>query len=221
MQYIIEAAKCLRHLQHPDALTLYNQAARMHQEDNRTAQAGRLYAECAQFAHDIGQRDVAIENYTKAADCYLHENSTITAHSNLLKAADLRALKGEYKEAIATYERVAEQQLNNSSVSGSVPDYYFKALLCQMASECKSGNLSGVLVRLAEYVDMCPRLRNSKEERLITMLCDAFNKPDAAEFSAALRDYDRIYRLNEFTTSLLYEVKVSLDRGDEELLDLK
>jgi len=68
-----------------------------------------------------------------------------TANACFKDAADLHAELEEYQIAVARYDQVASHSLNSALTKYSVKDYWFKALLCVLASSvccCSSTSLS-------------------------------------------------------------------------------
>ena len=63
-----------------------------------------------------------------------------TANACFKDAADLHAELEEYQIAVARYDQVASHSLNSALTKYSVKDYWFKALLCVLASSvcCRS-----------------------------------------------------------------------------------
>lgn len=78
-----------------------------------------------------GKKSEAIIAYQTSGDCYKTENSKVTSQSMYIKAADLMAEEGEYKQAIKIYEEVSEAQSENASMAFSVKNHLFKSLICQ------------------------------------------------------------------------------------------
>lgn len=182
-------------------------------EDNRFSVAAKVFTEIAEIETQQMNRKGAMQNYMLAADCYRTSNSKVTAQSMQIKVAELLALDGQYLKAIEAYEEVASQQMDSSSVSFSVPGYYYKALLCMLALESDSGVdlLQESEQKLDHYIGNFPRFDGSKEATLIKDLIEAYNDNNVDKFTQVLAKYDNIYRLDQWSAEVLYKVKKNLN----------
>ena len=77
---------------------------------------------------------------------------TRTANACYKDAADLHAELGEYPQAIARYEQVANGSLSSALTKYSVKEYWLRASLCALAMNV----CACVLVVLALLIDACP-----------------------------------------------------------------
>jgi len=211
-QGLSEAGRAWRNEDTKRAVQCLTQAATIMMEDNRFSPSAKLWVEVAEIYTADMDRSNACKAYIQAAECYKASNSKVTAQSMSIKAADLMALDARYNDAIKIYEEVAEGQADSSSVAFSVCGYYYKALLCKMVAESNTGcdELMDSEEKLARYCDIQPRMQDSKEANLVRSLIAAYAKSDADAFTQALSKYDSIYRLDQWSSELLYKVKKNL-----------
>lgn len=209
-QHYVNAGKAYRTVDPAETTRVFNIAIKMHLENNRFATAAKLYKELGDVAVEDSDFHKAIEHFGNAADCYMTENQTTTANQCKLKIAQLCAQVEDYQRAIQLYEEIALSSLDNNLLKWSVKDYYFKALLCQMALDAKSQDFEASDQALGKYQDLDPSFENSRECKLVASLLEACKDMDLDKFSDLTYDFDRISKLDEWKTSILFQVKSGL-----------
>jgi hypothetical protein len=70
-----------------------------------------------------------------------------TANACFKDAADLHAELEEYQIAVARYDQVASHSLNSALTKYSVKDYWFKALLCVLATSVRRRSSTSCPIR--------------------------------------------------------------------------
>jgi alpha-soluble NSF attachment protein len=89
----------------------------------------------------------------------------------------------------------------------SVKDYLFKAGLCHLVLGAKANDVSGVEKALDKYKDMHPAFDGTREAKLLEDCVDAYNKNDVELFTGHVFKFDSIIKLDNWTASLLLQVK--------------
>lgn len=206
-----EAGRAYSNEDAPKAIYYLQLAGQMQMDDNRFSPAAKFFGDIATlYADKLDEPKKAIEANLLTADCYYNTNSKTTAHSYLVKACDLYVVTQQYSEAVALWEKICSE--TPESMSSRVEDYCFKALLVTFMIEAKarSGAATRTAAKIEEYNDKYPRTEDSPKFKFIGDLVVAYNDMDEPKFSETLHKYDRIYKIDNFTASMLYEVKKAI-----------
>lgn len=210
------AAKAFKNSSAKEAVKNLKLACELHRDGGRFSSAGKLFKEIAIIEEKEMNTKGAIEAYNEAADCFQAEDATVTMNSMLLKVAELSAQGGEYKKAVEIYEKVANTSIDNRMQSYAVKDYLFKAGLCNFVIVAKTGDtddIKDVEEAMNKYKDMFPAFDGSREAKLLDNCIEAFQKDDCEKFTDYVYKYDQISKLNDWTASLLLEIKNVLKHG--------
>lgn len=214
----VNAAKCYKGISSADAVRMFKMAVEMHMENNRFATAAKMYKEIAELEEKEMNLEAALVAYQDSADCYFNEDSTTSGNQMLLKVAEMAASSADYSRAIQIYEKVANSSLDNNLLKWSVKDYYFKASLCNLAMGAKTGDMAKTTESLEKYMDLHPAFEDSRECKLIQSCLEAVNDGDVEAFTGHVFKYDSVYKLDNWTASILLVVKDAVGDGPE--LDL-
>jgi len=219
INHLTNAAKCFKQAGNKnDAVRLYEQIVAKQQENNKFSVAAKLYKEIAELEEaDVKLAD-AIIAYEKAADCFKADDANTSANQMFLKVADLCAMEGDYKRATEIYDKISSESMDNNLTKYSVPEYFFKSALCQLALSAKLGNDQGHLAQdaVSRYKDQFPAFETSKECKFMDKILPFFEERDADSFSDAVFDYDNMYKLDKWKMELLHRAKKAI-MGDEEV----
>jgi len=93
--------------------------------------------------------------------------------------------------------------------------YMFKALLCHFVLGAKAGDVSGVADAVTKYKNMSAAFDGTRECKLIESLDAAYAASDVQKFTDHLFAYDRISKLDNWTSTLLLSVKSALKASTE------
>jgi alpha-soluble NSF attachment protein len=222
LNHYTNAAKCFKQAGNKnDAVRVFEQVVAKQQENNKFSVAAKLYKEIAELEETDVKLGNAITAYERAADCFRADDANTSANQMLLKVADLSAMEADYKRAIEIYEKIASESMDNNLTKYSVPEYYFKSVLCNLALSAKLGNDNGRLAQdaLMRYKDLFAAFETSKECKFLEKLLPPFEERDPDAFADVVFDYDNMYKLDKWKMELLHRAKKSI-MGDEEV-DLK
>jgi alpha-soluble NSF attachment protein len=213
--YYISAAKAYKNSDTKKAVQLYKVAVEIHKENNRFSTAAKQYKEIAQLEEKHLNVPAAIKAYSEAADCFQAEDSTTSGNQMLLKVAELSAGEREFKRAIQIYEQVAVASLDNNLLKYSVKEYLFKATICHfvMSAKADSEDMSDTEDIIEKYKDMHPAYEGSLECRFLEDCLKAFQDDDVEAFTNVVFKYDSVYKLDNWTASMLLELKQILKDG--------
>jgi tetratricopeptide (TPR) repeat protein len=179
--------------------------------NNRFANAAKIEKEVAQMYEDNTMSVEARSHWSAAAECYEHAEQSTSVNQCLLKVADHCANAGDYKEAIDKYDGIIHRSLNNSLAKWSVSQHMFKAIMCQFSIDVQASLVENTRTKLESYVDLNPAFENTREQKLMVKLLDAYGENDIEAFVAALTDYDRITKLDNLQTSILLDIKKKME----------
>ncbi|KAI9658452.1 MAG: vesicular-fusion protein S17 [Alyxoria varia] len=185
------------------AITLYKNAATHPTKPVK----GRVHI--AELHLKLGDQWKAIESFEAAAQGQKAQGSRQQGKQLDLRAADMRALEGDYIKAAQTYERAAEGDLESNSLRYGVKDLWLKAGICHMASKDMVSLKRGI----ESYKALDPGFVQDKEHRLLQDLMLAVESNDGEQFSEKLYLYDRTSRLTKWQTEILVRIKNRLGEG--------
>ncbi|KAG6842244.1 vesicular-fusion protein S17 [Blastosporella zonata] len=173
------------------------QAGRFRQAADREKEIGQIHL---QESNDLRK---ACESYVRAAEWYAQEDATATANACFKEAADLHAELGEYSQAIARYEQVADHSLTSSLTKYSVKEYWLRAGLCALAMN----DTVTAQRNLTKYQNQDNTFPSTREAKFLVALVDAVDTGDQERFTAAVVEFDQVTKLDNWKTAILLTIK--------------
>eukprot|EP00761_Pharyngomonas_kirbyi_P011390 gb/GECH01011415.1/.p1 GENE.gb/GECH01011415.1/~~gb/GECH01011415.1/.p1 ORF type:complete len:297 (+),score=76.12 gb/GECH01011415.1/:1-891(+) len=205
-----------------DSLLYLQESVDIFTELGRFSTAAKHLKEIAEHYENSEDLERAVDNYRQAADLYSTDNSNSHASQCLLKVAVLQGQAENYQEAIEVFEKIASDALDNNLLRFRAKDYLFQAFLCRMAAMKNiDEELDDVRDALQRYLDMDVNFPGTREASLASSLLDAMENGSLEAFTNALRDYDRITRLDNWKSSMLLKAKQLLESDAEDLGELQ
>ncbi|KAL6947489.1 hypothetical protein ACO0RG_000063 [Hanseniaspora osmophila] len=186
-----------------------------------TAKTGQ-FRRAANYQFDLGELyetslndfPKAIAAYEAAGEWYGQDSATSLSNKSYLKCADLKALDNQFFEAVQIYNKVVENSLGNRLSAWSLKEYYLKIGLCHLAAT--DAVAAKKTLQDAQRNTDDP---NCREYQLLSTLIDCYNEQDAEKLSAAVFDFDRFSKLDNWKTTILLKIKDSLiSQEDDDLL---
>ncbi|KAF8506917.1 vesicular-fusion protein SEC17 [Russula emetica] len=178
-------------------------AGRFRQAADREKEIAQIYL---QEQHDLRR---ACESFERAGDWYAQEDATATANACLKDAADLHAELEEYQIAVARYDQVASHSLNSALTKYSVKDYWFKALLCVLASS----DYVSARRNLVRYGQTDNTFPSTREAKFVTALLEALEQGDEEAFTSVVFEYDQVTKLDNWKTAILLKIKRGIQQA--------
>lgn len=201
-----------------DCLLYLQEAVDTFTELGRFGTAAKHLKEIAEHYESSEDMEKAVAQYKQAADLYSTDNANSQANQCLLKVAVLQGQMENYSEAVEIFEQIASDSLDNNLLRFRAKDYLFQALLCRMASmKTLDEDLPQVRDALQKYLDMDVNFPGTREATLAESLLDALENGKVDDFTSALRDYDRITRLDNWKSSMLLKAKQLLETDADDL----
>ena len=211
--YYVNAGKMYRHFELSSSIKMFEIAVQMHQEQHRFSAAAKLYKEIAQCYERLSNLREAMKMWKKAADCYEAEDSTTNANLCLQRVAELFVENQEYQKAIQLYEKISKTSLERNVGKWTAKDYLYKALMCTFVLLAKQNQLDLFQQKLDQYKDLLPSLDGSRECKFVEECMLAYMDDDLERFSTVVFAYNQIYKLDDFSTRVLFEIKQLLRNG--------
>jgi alpha-soluble NSF attachment protein len=75
-----------------------------------------------------------------------------------------------------------------------------------------------VAQHIKRYEDMDVTFADTREDRLLWAIVDAFDKRDVEVFSTAVSEYDRVSRLDDWKVSILLHIRKRVEESEPDLL---
>lgn len=206
----LDAANCFKKVDGNEAVNCLSKACDIHTEMGKFSMAAKHHISIAEiFESDLNDIEKSIFHYQKAADYYTGEESTSHANKCLLKVAEFASQKEHYDKAIQIYEQIAVKNSENQLLKHSAREYFFKALCCRLISDA-----IGTEASMKRYVEQYPAFQDSREYKLIGQLVAAIEESNIDTYTEAVGQYDKISRLDTWTTTMLLRAKKGLGESD-------
>lgn len=194
---------------HPDlaiqalsqTITHLTKGGRFRQAADREKEIGQIYLQ------ELNDLRKACESYERAGEWYSQEDAQATANACYKDAADLHADLGQYPQAIARYEQVADGSLSSALTKYSVKEYWLRACLCALAM----GDPITAKRNLTKYSSLDTTFSSTREAKFINILVDAIEAGDLETFTAAVYEFDQVMKLDNWKTNILLKIKKGLD----------
>jgi len=213
------AGKAYKHVNVQQSIKMLTISVQLHQEAGRFSAAGKLCKEIASLHQKQMNNVGVVDALTKASEFYLAEDAITHANQCLLQVADLYAESDQYEKAFRLNETITKSSIDNEQTAGKwlVKDYLYKALLCQFVLlSSEYANIDHLQSKFEEYKDLVPSLDGSRECKFVEQLYQAFVDDDIEAFTNIIYKYNEIYKLDDFSTRLLYQIKMNLKGNGSE-----
>lgn len=206
----VNASTCYKKGDPNEAVNCLLKAIEIFTDMGRFSIAAKHHMSVAEiYETELGDIEKAIVNYEQAADYYKGEESNSSANKCYLKVAQFSAQLESYEKAIELYEQIAMSCMDNQLLKYSAKDHFFKALLCHLCVDLLNGQQAA-----QKYCEMFPQFADSREYKLAKKLMEAMEEENADAFTDAVKEYDTISRLDQWTTTMLLRVKKSISDDD-------
>jgi alpha-soluble NSF attachment protein len=185
---------------------------------------GRIEQQLAELYEESEEKEdleKAVEHYQKAADFFEGENQRTTANTCTQKVAHLKAMVGQYSDALVAFEKSARNAVDDKLLKYGAKDHFFKAALCAIcAMENPVEELDEFKQRLEGYKDDDVNFPDSYECKLLDKIVLSMDEKNIKNFQAAVREYNNIKKLDNWKTQILLTVKEKVAKFTEADLDL-
>mmetsp|Transcript_22054 Transcript_22054/g.54551 ORF Transcript_22054/g.54551 Transcript_22054/m.54551 type:complete len:311 (-) Transcript_22054:605-1537(-) len=209
----VDAAKAYKNVEKGMAVKAYRRAVEVFMKIAKFNQAAKNVKELGDLLEETGEIEAAVAAYRQAIDLYDAEEASSSANAIRIRCGELLGSSGRYADAAVEFETAATYALSQRLLRFSAKDYLLKAAVCLM---CVG---DGVALERAvdKYVILDPGFGESREGKLVKELTVAVAENDADAFTDALREHDKISRLDPWMTSMMLNVKKSIAAVEEDL----
>lgn len=206
----IDASVCFKKVDANQAIDCLKKAVSIQTEMGRFSMAAKQHITIAEiYEGELQNIDEAIVHYEKAADYYQGEESQSHAAKCLVKVAHYAAEKEDYLKAIQIFEQIANRNAESPMLKYSAKEYYFKAALCHMCVDPLNAQHA-----LARYEEAFPSIQDTRESGLLKKILACMEESNVDGFTDAVKEYDSISRLDQWTTQLLLRAKRTMGEAD-------
>ena len=186
-------------------------AVEIYTDMGRFTMAAKHHTTIAEMCEgDAPDLEKAMFHYEKAGDYYQGEESKTSANKCYLKVAEYAASLEQYDKAIKIFEDVGAAAADSSLLKYSAKDYFFKALLCHLCVDLLNAQHAQT-----RYVDAHPNLNDTREFKLVKDLILCLEEQNAEQLTDTIKGYDKISRLDQWSTTLLLRVKKQCGDDDD------
>ncbi|GAA5939935.1 hypothetical protein JCM1841_004115 [Sporobolomyces salmonicolor] len=198
------ASKCYKK-SHPElAVAALQKTIQLYKEKGRFRQAADREKEIASILQqEGGDLAGALEAYEAAGDLFSSEDASASANACFKEAAELAATLGQFPRAVKHFESVAAASLGSALTRYGVKEYYMKAAMCWLAT----ADVVSTKRAIDTYCNADPTFATTRECKFVNLIADAFDAGDAEEFTAAVAEYDRLTKLDQWKTGILLTIK--------------
>ncbi|CEF68743.1 Soluble NSF attachment protein [Strongyloides ratti] len=212
-----EAGNCYQKVDPQKAIDCFTKTADIYTDMGRFSMAAKEHFRMAElYDSDFPDKEKAMFHYEKAADFYKGEEAKSSATKCLNRVAQIAAELGHYRKAIEIFEEIAIWEADHSTLKYNAKNHFFQALLCHLCIDLLDSQQA-----LKKYEDIHPALAESRECKLIKDIIASLEAQDIDGFTACVKNYDKISRLDKWHTALLLKIKKSCKEGEDDEEDLK
>ena len=131
----------------------------------------------------------------------------------MLRIAIISSNMGNYEKGGQVFEDLGNYCSENQLLKYSAKDHYFKGVICHFILS----GAGGAAETMQRYIEKFPAFEGSREQKLLVKLIEEFNKQDEDAFTAVLRDFDSVSKLDEWLTKHLLIVKKKINEPQEDI----
>jgi len=206
----IDAANCYKKSDPKEAVSCLVKGIDIYTDMGRFQIAAKHHQTIAElYEGEIADLEKAMQHYEQAADFFKGEESNSSANKCMLKVAQYAAQLEQYDKAIQIYESVAASALESSLLKYSAKEYFFRACLCHLCVDVLNAQHA-----VSRYEEQFPAFVDSREAKLIKMLCQLIEDQDVDGYTEEVKKYDQISRLDSWYTTLLLRIKKEIASDD-------
>ncbi|ULT86025.1 hypothetical protein L5515_005840 [Caenorhabditis briggsae] len=212
-----EAANCFRKIQPERAVQCLEKTSEIYTDMGRFTMAAKNHVSIAElYETELPDKEQCVKHYQQAADYYKGEEQKSSASKCLVKVAMYSAELEKYGQAIAVFEEIAFYEADHSTLKYAAKGHFFQALLCHL-------NIDPINTQqaLQKYENASPSFSDSRECKFVKELLAAIEEKNEETFTECVANFDKISRLDNWSTSLLLKVKRTIEGGDDDEDDLR
>ncbi|KAH3859036.1 alpha-soluble NSF attachment protein-like [Dreissena polymorpha] len=208
--HYVDAGSAYKKSDPQEAVNCLGKAIEIYTDMGRFTIAAKHHVSIAEiYENELADMEKAISSYQQAADYYKGEESNASGNKCLLKVAQYAAQLERYDVALQIYEEIAMSCMDNALLKYSAKDHFFRAAVCHLCVDTLNCQQA-----LQRYEELFPQFADARESKLLKSLVQACEDEDADVFTDAIKEYDSISRLDQWTTTMLLRVKKRINQDD-------
>lgn len=212
-----DAANCYRQLKDiENVVKCLKNCSDVYIKMGKFSNAAKVYKDIAEsFEKDPKTVIEAADFFRQAGELFETENSKSTATSCFARQAENLLAGKDYDEAIKVFEKCAERSVDEKLLTFGVKDYLYKGILCRfgrLKKDALQEGLEEIKNAMDKYKDLDVKFADTRECKLCETVLDCFDKQELITFEKALREYDRISRMETWETGPLLVAKDNLKK---------
>ncbi|KAK9473578.1 soluble NSF attachment protein [Dipodascopsis tothii] len=211
----IEAYKSYRKSDPEEAARVLIQAIMLFSQRGQFRRAATYKQDLAAlYETELNDLNRAMDAYDEAAEWLSNDQAEALANKAWLKVAEIAALQEDYARAVAKFELVAGNSLNNHLTKWSLKEYFFKAGLCHLANK----DVVAAKRALEEYAEMDPSFFQTREFNLLRDITQSVEDGDQERFTDQIFQFDQFAKLDKWKTTVLLRIKNSIQEEEDNIL---
>jgi alpha-soluble NSF attachment protein len=169
----------------PTSKSMLGRAVDVYSQLGKGHIAAKLSQELGTNSEQAKEYDDALVHYVRAADLYKGEGQDTQAHQCMEKVAHAYAVMvpPDYFKAAAIFEELGINALNSRLGRYSARKFFFRAVLCTMATS----DTIGARAKHTHFQAIDCQFSSSQESKFLNQLIIALEVADADQFSKAYR----------------------------------
>ncbi|KAL5961665.1 Beta-soluble NSF attachment protein [Taenia solium] len=193
------------------AITCLTRAADIYIEMGRFTIAAKHHMTIAEiYEQDLANEAEACKHYERAADFYKGEESNSSARKCMLKVAHFYATSGQFEKAARIFEEAGVSSMDNKLLRYGAKEYLMKAVICDMNYDIVKGHNT-----LEKFEQDYPMFADSRECTLLKKVDEALSSENLETYTAAVKEYDSVTRLEPWMTEMLLKLKKALSNEED------
>lgn len=208
----LNAAKCYMKVNPQEAVNCLMKTIEVYTDLGKFSIAAKYHVMVAEIYENEQDIPKTIEHYSRAADYYQCEESSANASRCLLNVARYAAMLEQYQKAIEIYESVGQSSVDNKLLKYGAKDHFLRAGLCHLCVD-----LINTQIAIKKYEEICPQFADSRECKLLKDIMNKIEVQDSDGFEEVVREYDSIYRLDQWFTKLLVKIRSHFTSAEDDL----
>ena len=169
----------------PTAIQVLNQAVDIYSQLGKGQMAAKLSQELGEGSEQAREYEDALVHFQRAAELFKGEGADTHARQCLEKVATFSAMTDppNFSEAGRIFEEVGVESLSSRLGRFNARKYFFKAVLCVMAS----GDTIGARAKHSSFKETDYQFGGSREGKFLDLLITALESFSGEKFSEAYR----------------------------------
>ncbi|XP_076318765.1 alpha-soluble NSF attachment protein-like isoform X2 [Tachypleus tridentatus] len=210
-----------------EACEMYTRAANLFKMAKKWTAAGNAFCEASSLHLKLGSRHDAATCYVDAGNCY-KKTDPQEAVNCFLKAIEIYTDMGRFAIAAKHHVTIAEiYETEIVDIEKAISHFeqaadYFKGEESNSSANKCLLNVAKYAAQMEQYLkaieiyeehsvnkyeEMNPSFIDSRECKLLKVLIEKCEEQDVDGFTDAVKEYDSIFRLDQWYTSLLLKIK--------------